>query len=209
MTSIRSFVKQLIIQRHFVTIVSGLPRSGTSMMMGALGAGGMPLLTDGERRADENNPKGYYEFERVKQLPNGDIEWLKLARGKAVKVISGLLEYLPGHYEYRIIFMERDMDEILDSQKRMLGRKGTESQQPVSEVDLRRSYQAHLGGIHAWLADQGNIKTLSVSYNEVMAKPYDVFYGIADFLEGRVDPRAMTTVVDPRLYREKKGNHSD
>ena len=134
------------------------------MMMSALAAGGMKLLTDGVRRADENNPKGYYEFEWVKQLPNGDIEWLKLARGKAVKVISGLLEYLPDHYEYRIIFMERDMDEILESQKRMLGRKRIESQQSVSENDLRRSYRAHLGGVHAWLTDQENIKTLLVSY---------------------------------------------
>ena len=179
------------------------------MMMSALAAGGMQLLDDGERQADENNPKGYYEFERVKQLPKGDIGWLKLARGKAVKVISGLLEYLPDHFAYRIIFMERDIDELLDSQKRMLGRKGIESQQPVSEDEIRHAYQAHLRGVHAWLADQGNIKTLLVSYNEAMANPYDVFHRIADFLEGRVDPRAMTTVVDPRLYREKKSDHAD
>jgi len=179
------------------------------MMMSALAAGGMQLLTDGERQADENNPKGYYEYERVKQLPKGDIGWLKLARGKAVKVISGLLEYLPDHYIYRIILMERDMDEILESQKRMLGRKGIESRQPVSEDELRRSYQAHLGVVRAWLADQVNIKTLWVSYNQAMANPYEVFHGIADFLEGRVDPRAMTTVVDPRLYREKKGDQAE
>ena len=203
MTSIRSFVKHLISQRQFITIVSGLPRSGTSMMMSALMAGGMQILTDGERQADENNPKGYYEYERVKQLSKGDFDWLELARGKAVKVISALLEYLPDDYQYRVIFMQRNMDEILRSQKRMLGRTGVRSQQEVSEDQFRLSYQAHLSHIKTWLADQSFIKTLFVSYNDAVNQPLHVFREVAYFLDAKVDPQAMTNIVDPTLCREK------
>lgn len=174
------------------------------MMMSALAAGGMLLLIDGKRLADENNPKGYYEYERVMQLSKGDSEWLLLARGKVIKVISALLEHLPDEYQYRVIFMEREMDEILDSQKRMLGRTSQGSQQPVSEDQIRNSYKTHLEKVKSWLADQSYIKTLFVSYNDAVFQPLDVFHDVADFLDGRVDPQAMTTVVDPTLYWEKK-----
>jgi len=119
MTSIRSFINRLIDKHLYITIVSGLPRSGTSMMMSALKAGGMKLLVDGKRRADENNPKGYYEYELVKQLPKRAHRWLGSAQGKALKIVSALLVYLPEHYRYRVIFVEREMEEILASQKRM------------------------------------------------------------------------------------------
>ncbi|HZD55295.1 MAG TPA: hypothetical protein VE136_01120, partial [Anaerolineales bacterium] len=99
-----------------MTIVSGLPRSGTSMMMKMLEAGGVPPLTDEIRTADRDNPKGYYEFERVKKMPDGDKAWMVEARGKSVKVISALLEHLPPQYDYKVIFMRRDMNEILASQ---------------------------------------------------------------------------------------------
>jgi len=107
-----------------IIIVSGLPRSGTSMMMKMLEAAGLEILTDHLRAADDNNPKGYYEFERVKQLKAGDFDWLPQARGKVVKIISALLEYLPNQYEYKIIFMRRNMDEVLSSQRQMLMRDG-------------------------------------------------------------------------------------
>ena len=100
----------------FVTVVSGLPRSGTSMMMKMLDAGGIPPITDNIRSADEDNPKGYYEFERVKKMPGGDTGWMKDAQGKAVKVIAALIEHLPEGYTYKVLFMRRDMDEILASQ---------------------------------------------------------------------------------------------
>src|ERR1700730_12387191 len=99
-----------------IVVVSGTPRSGTSMAMKMLDAGGMPTLTDGIRAADESNPKGYYEFERVKELDkNGDIAWLSDARGNAVKIISFLLTFLPESFDYQVIFMDRDLDEVLAS----------------------------------------------------------------------------------------------
>jgi hypothetical protein len=107
-----------------IVVVSGLPRSGTSMMMKMLEAGGIPVLTDYEREADEDNPKGYFEFERVKNLKDGDDAWLPQAKGKVVKVIAALLTDLPSSYEYEVIFMRRAMPEILASQRQMLIRRG-------------------------------------------------------------------------------------
>ena len=116
-----------------VVVVSGLPRSGTSMMMKMLEAGGLSPLIDGEREADEDNPKGYYEFERVKQLPKGDYGWLEDAQGRVVKVISGLLVHLPPTHDYRVVFMRRAMPEILASQRKMLVRRGENSDQVSDE----------------------------------------------------------------------------
>ena len=117
-------------EEKFVTVVSGLPRSGTSMMMKMIEAGGIAPLTDKIRRADDDNPKGYFEFERVKKMPDGDTAWVEDAQGKAVKVIAALLEYLPQEYTYKVLFMRRSMDEILASQKQMLIR----SEKPTDEI---------------------------------------------------------------------------
>jgi len=189
--------------KEFITLVSGLPRSGTSMMMSALKAGGMTLLTDGIRTKDENNPKGYFEYERVKKLSSGDTRWLRSAQGKAVKVISALLEYLPEGLEYRVIFMERNLAEILDSQHRMLIRDGRRMEKELSDDDLRRSYEQHLRDVKAWLAAKSGLRTLFVSYNDILRQPEQEFEKVADFLENRVEPRRMAEVVDPKLYREK------
>lgn len=205
MTSFRSCIRQLIGKHSYITIVSGLPRSGTSMMMSALQAGGMSLLTDKIRGADNSNPRGYYEYERVKKLPQGEIDWLKDARGKAVKVISALLTFLPEKFSYRVIFMERDLEEILSSQARMLERTGKEDQHPVSDEDIRTSYQTHLGEIKAWLGNQNRIETLYVSYNDILHQPLESFQQIADFLDDRVSPSAMAEIVDESLYREREG----
>lgn len=204
MTSIRSFIQKLVGSKQSITIVSGLPRSGTSMMMSALKAGGMPLLTDEVREADPNNPKGYYEFERVKKLSKGDDAWLDSASGKAVKVISALLEYLPPDYQYQVIFMERNLHEILASQRRMLVRTGKEQQHPVADETIQQSYQNHLSEVKSWLADKDWIDTLYVSYNQILQQPLEEFNRVAKFLEDRVNPRAMAKVVEPSLYREKK-----
>lgn len=204
MTSLRSFIKKLVGSKESITIVSGLPRSGTSMMMSALKAGGMPLLTDDVREADPNNPKGYYEFERVKKLPKGDDAWLDSARGSAVKVISALLEYLPPDYPYQVIFMERNILEILASQRRMLVRTGKEQQHPVADETIRQSYQNHLSEVKSWITDKDWIEPLYISYNLILQQPLEVFNRVASFLDNRVDPAAMAGVVDPSLYREKK-----
>src|ERR1700741_4498489 len=106
-----------------IVVVSGLPRSGTSMMMRMLEAGGLPIVSDGERAADIDNPKGYFELERIKNLEHEtDKSYLSAARGKAVKVISFLIKELPDENDYRVVFMRRDLDEVLTSQQKMIDR---------------------------------------------------------------------------------------
>ncbi len=185
-----------------IVIVSGLPRSGTSMMMKMLEAGGLPLLTDHQRRPDEDNPKGYYEFERVKQLPRGDIGWLKEAQGKAVKVISALLQHLPPTYRYKIIFMERDLQEVLASQRKMLIHRG-EDPDKVDDEELKRLFAKHLQQVRQWLAQQPHMEVLYVSYNALLEDPDPYIRRINAFLGGNLNEQAMREVVDPSLYRNR------
>ena len=203
MTSIRSFIKKLLNREGKITIVSGLPRSGTSMMMSALKAGGLPLLTDGLREADPNNPKGYFEYEPVKKLPKGQTNWLLSADGKAVKVISALLSYLPEDFRYQVIFMERDLDEILASQRRMLERSDKKDTQPIDDAQLRKDYQAHLENVKDWLRSQDWLSVLFISYNQVLRDPMAAFQKVGAFIEIDLDMEAMARVVDPTLYREQ------
>ena len=172
------------------------------MMMSALDAGGMPLLTDTLRQADESNPKGYFEYAPVKKMGQGVTDWVDSARGKAVKVISALLSHLPKRYGYKVIFMEREINEILASQRHMLERSGKLDENPIPDAELAQSYHDHLAEVKSWLSQQDWIQTLYVSYNEVLRQPVIVFEQVADFLDGRVDPRKMASVVDPALYRE-------
>lgn len=186
-----------------IIVVSGLPRSGTSMMMKMLAAGGVPIITDNLREADESNPKGYYEFERVKKLKENDNEWLNDARGKAVKIISVLLEYLPASHPYKIIFMRRDLDEILASQKKMLIRQGKPTDD-VSDEKLASIYQKHLANVTNWLANQPNIDVHYASYNELIAEPEQHLPLILQFLSTSLDNQAMLQVIDPSLYRQRQ-----
>lgn len=184
-----------------ITVVSGLPRSGTSMMMRMLEAGGVSPLTDNIREADEDNIKGYYEFERVKQIKE-DVKWLKEAEGKAVKLISALLKHLPIYYNYKIIFMKRDISEILASQKRMLKRRG----EPIDTVPndkMMSLFQNHLKETETWLSKQYNINTLYVNYNEIIRNPVSTVEKINDFMDGKLDTKKMVEVVDPTLYRQR------
>jgi broad-specificity NMP kinase len=185
-----------------ITIVSGLPRSGTSMMMKVLESGGIQVLTDNIRQADEDNLTGYYEFERVKQIKE-DKEWLKDAEGKAVKLISALLKHLPNTYQYRILFMHREISEILASQKQMLERRG-ENTDSVPDKTMAVLFQNHLIEVKAWLASQNNIKTLNVSYNEILKHPVSNIERINKFLGGNLNKEKMIEVVDPTLYRQRK-----
>jgi hypothetical protein len=187
-----------------ITIVSGLPRSGTSMMMKMLEAGGIPPLTDRLRTADEDNPKGYYEFERVKKLPEGDTDWLPDAAGKSVKVIAALLQYLPPNYEYSVILMRRAMDEILSSQRQMLIRRG-EDPDKIDDAVIARLFEKHMNQVEAWIATQTNIRSLDVSYNEMLKNPSGYIDKINLFLGGQLDTARMAEVVDPALYRQRQG----
>jgi hypothetical protein len=178
------------------------------MMMSALKNGGIPVLVDNLRKPDANNPKGYFEFERVKKLPKQDDHWLDSAQGKAVKIISALLTYLPDRYFYKIIFINRDMDEILASQKRMLERLNKAADDGQTDESLRQSYTDHLKDISSWLGEQSWLQTLHVSYNDILRQPEKEFQKVAVFLEHRVDPQLMAQVVDPDLYREMRNSRS-
>ena len=193
--------------RDVITVVSGLPRSGTSMMMSMLEAGGVPILTDNVRTADEDNPKGYYEFERVKQIEH-DWAWLADAPGKAVKIISELLMRLPeaAPYRFKVIFMRRHMAEILASQRQMLLRRG-EPADAVSNEQLTLLFTKHLKRFDAWAARQPNIAILYVSYNAMLEAPRDHAEQVNRFLGGGLDAEKMIAVVDKAFYRQRNGAH--
>jgi hypothetical protein len=197
----KSFRKQA--EPTFITIVSGLPRSGTSMMMKMLEAGGLPPLTDNLRLADDDNPKGYYEFERVKKMPDGDTSWVGEAQGKAVKVISALLEHLPSEYSYRVLFMERKVEEILASQKQMLIRSGKPTGE-VTDEQLAEMYGKHLDKVTTWLAEQPNFSVLYLDYGAMLAEPEKYAEQVNDFVGSPLDVDKMAGVVDPELYRQRK-----
>jgi hypothetical protein len=185
-----------------IVVVSGLPRSGTSMMMKMLEAGGIPILTDMIREADEDNIKGYYEDERVKKL-HKDNRWVFEANEKALKVISYQLRHLPPDYKYYIIFMERKIKEILLSQNKMMERRG-ETQDEVPDLIMGQLFQKHLIETKEWLNKQTNIKTIYISYNKILNNPKKSSEKIAQFLEKDFDIDKMIQVVDPDLYRQKK-----
>ncbi|MCS7061099.1 MAG: sulfotransferase domain-containing protein [Anaerolineae bacterium] len=191
----------ILMHRSVITVVSGLPRSGTSLMMKMLEAGGIPPLTDNLRAPDEDNPKGYYEFERVKKLKE-DYAWLAEAKGRAVKVISALLMYLPAEYHYRVIFMRRAMAEILASQRQMLIRRG-EPADAVSDAHMSALFEKHLQQVEAWLAVQPHIHVLYVNYNDLIAAPRAGAQRINEFLGGWLNVEAMAAAVDPTLHRQR------
>ena len=187
--------------KKIITIVSGLPRSGTSMMMRMLEAGGMRILKDEIRKADEDNPAGYYEFEKVKELKK-DPSWLENAKGKAVKIISSLLEHLPERYIYKIIFIHRNMEEILDSQRQMLIRRG-EATNEVSDEKVGKMFLKHLKKIEERLNKQSNMDVLTVHYNEILKEPAKHGEIINRFLGNTLNTKNMTDVIDQTLYRQR------
>ena len=185
-----------------ITIVSGLPRSGTSMMMRMLEAGGLEPLTDGIRAADEDNPKGYYEYERVKQIED-DKEWLEDARGKAVKMIAALLKHLPQEYRYEVVFMRRDLGEVLASQRRMLIRRG-EPTETVPDERMAELFGRHVEQVEAWIATQPNMAVLYVDHADVLDNAAKQALRVSEFLSCVLDVGAMAGVVDRSLYRQRR-----
>jgi hypothetical protein len=204
-------VPQLLRRIRFgppIILVSGLPRSGTSMMMQMLGAGGLPLVTDGLRTPDESNPEGYFELEAVKDLDKperrGDLRWLADARGRGVKILSPLLAYLPDSHNYRVIFMQRPLAEVIASQDVMLTRAGepTDLATPARVAD---ALESHLRTVHALLARRPCFDTLFVDYPEVIAQPHAAAARIARFIASPpLDAARMAMVVNARLYRQRK-----
>ncbi len=184
-----------------VVVVSGLPRSGTSMMMKMLEAGGLAVLSDGLREADTDNPKGYYEFERVKQLDKGDGEWMADAVGKVVKVIAALLEHLPPGFDYQVLFMNRHLEEVLASQGRMLEHRGEDSN--ISDEKLGELLQKHVNKTKSWVSAQPNFTLIDVDYNQMLIDPAPYVREVNQFLNGVLNEAAMARVVDPSLYRNR------
>jgi hypothetical protein len=183
-----------------IIIVSGLPRCGTSLMMQMLANGGLSVVADNIRAADTDNPRGYYEFERVKKIKQ-DASWLPDARGKAVKMVSKLLYDLPPSERYRIIFMERDMDEMLDSQEKMLTRLGRKA---APRQEIKSAFTQHLERLFQWLGQQRNIQVIRISYNDLLQRPEEQASIVREFLDCKIDLEQMVRSVDRGLYRNRK-----
>jgi hypothetical protein len=188
----------------FITIVSGLPRSGTSMMMQVLEAGGIPVLTDNIRKKDEDNPKGYYEYELVKKTKQ-DPSWVPGAQGKVVKVIYSLIYDLPSGFDYRIVFMERNLDEVLASQKTMLERSNKEGAN-VSDEKLTEVFKAQLAKFDAWIASRKEFHMLKINHRDMITSPRPQCERVNHFLDGILDLEKAMEAVDPALYRKRKDN---
>jgi len=191
-----------MMDQEMITIVSGLPRSGTSMMMKMLEAGGLRVMTDNLRTADADNPKGYYEFERVKQIEH-DRSWLPEAKGKVVKMISELIKHLPPDYKYKVIFMRRKIEETLASQRQMLIRRG-EPADKVSDERMAELFRQHLVRLDAWIKKQPNVEIMYVNYSEIMENPAEHAKQINQFLGNVLNVEAMVDVVDHSLYRQRR-----
>lgn len=186
-----------------VVIVSGLPRSGTSMLMGMLEAGGANVLSDQIRQADEDNPRGYFEYERVKNLAEDeDKSWVQDGRGKTLKVISHLLKDLPEDNFYLVLFARRDLEEVVASQNLMLKRQAKAN--PVDDAKAVDLYRKHLVNVRFLARRQANFRMLEVVYREIIDEPALCAGRINQFLGGNLDPEAMAAIVDHRLYRNRK-----
>ncbi len=185
-----------------VVVVSGLPRSGTSMAMKMLEAGGFEVVTDEVRTADVDNPKGYYEDERVKDLAEmQDKAWVRSARGKVIKVVSSLLQYLPKDNFYRVVFMRRNLREVLASQTKMLDRRSESSQ--TSDDDMLKMFTSHLDKVEFQLRFRDFFEVLYLDYRAVLEDPVGEARRINGFFGGVLDEGRMVEVVDPALYRNR------
>ena len=186
-----------------IVVVSGLPRSGTSMMMKMLDAAGIPIMTDAIRTADIDNPKGYFEFERVKDLEKDpDRSWVRDARGKALKVISFLLKDLPDDNAYQIVFMRRDIDEVLASQNKMLEHRGEDD--TTDDAIMAEAYRNHLASVRIMARKKPNWSIVEIRYDEAIRDPASVAQRVNEFLGGRFDVKRMVEAVDEKLYRNRK-----
>jgi hypothetical protein len=204
---------------ELITLVSGLPRSGTSLMMQLLEAAGLPAFTDGRRAADASNEKGYYEHDQVAALlTSPDKSWLAGARGHSLKVVAPLLAALPlkiqkstinnqqstiSSLHYRILFMEREMEEILDSQDSMLARLGKPTH---PGADIAKAYRQQVRHAKTWLTGRG-IPAMSVSYADLVHRPDEALPPLAAFLGVPEKLAAMRAVIDPTLHRARRGAH--
>ena len=179
------------------------------MLMGMLAAGGMETLTDGVRAPDDDNPRGYFELERVRQLQTGmDTAWLGEARGRCLKVISYFLKHLPPDERYRVVFVRRNLVEVLASQRRMLERRGEPAGDAGEDGRLQGAFAAHLSKVERALAARADCRVLYVEHRAAIETPRSVAEEVNRFLDGRLDVDRMASAVDPLLYRQRAGEES-
>ena len=196
----RTFRKQ---QGEPIVVVSGLPRSGTSMLMKMLDAGGMEIMTDSERTADIDNPKGYFEYERVKDLEKEtDKSYIREGRGKVLKVISFLIKDLPDDNDYRVIFMRRNLDEVLASQNKMIQRLGTEDSTAAEEA-MKEAYRNDIVRTRLLCKNRPNFELIEINYKNTIGDPVATAHSVNAFVGGHLDETAMREAVDSSLYRNR------
>ncbi len=186
-----------------IVVVSGLPRSGTSMLMNMLDAGGMEIMTDSERVADIDNPKGYFEYERVKDLEKEtDKSYVREGRGKVLKVICFLIKDLPDDNDYRVIFMRRDLEEVLASQNKMIQRLGTEDSTAAEEA-MKEAYRNDIVRTRLLCKNRPNFELIEVHYKNTVEEPNATAHRVNAFVGGHLDEAAMRAAVDGSLYRNR------
>jgi hypothetical protein len=186
-----------------ITIVSGLPRSGTSMMMRMLESGGLEIMTDSERTADNDNPKGYFEYERVKELEKEtDKSYVREGRGKALKVISFLIKDLPDDNDYRVVFMRRDLGEVITSQNKMIENRGSEDSSATTEA-MKEAYRNDIVRTRLLCKGRPNFELIEVHYSATVGSPAETASQVNAFLGGSLDEEAMRAAVDGSLYRNR------
>lgn len=185
-----------------VTIVTGVPRSGTSLVMQMLVAGGLPALCDGERAADPDNPRGYYEFEPAKRLAR-DAAWLPRAQGRVVKLAPTLLLALPPGLPYRVLLVRRRLDEVLASQRVMLARRG-EAPDAAEDARLLPALAAQLARVERELSDRKDVAWLAIEYAELVREPALTAARINHFCGGGLDAAAMAACIEPALHRQRR-----
>jgi hypothetical protein len=196
----RAFRRQ---QGEPIVVVSGLPRSGTSMLMKMLDAGGMEIMTDSERVADIDNPKGYFEYERVKDLEKEtDKSYVREGRGKVLKVISFLIKDLPDDNDYRVIFMRRNLDEVLASQNKMIHRLGTEDSTAAEEA-MKEAYRNDIVRTRLLCKNRPNFELIEINYKDTIGDPAATARSVNAFVGGHLDEAAMREAVDSSLYRNR------
>ncbi len=178
------------------------------MAMRMLEAGGVPIVTDRLRAADEDNPNGYYELERVKRLgKETDYSWLNEAQGKAIKIVSHLIMNLPCQLRYKIVFLNRAVDEVVASQNKMLARRG-EKWDASRDGRVAALFEQHLREVKAWMESQLDVEVLYLNYGEVVANPEVEAKRLSRFIGGDLDWKNMSAAVDPGLYRNRSGKHA-
>lgn len=185
--------------KNDIIVVTGLPRSGTSLVMQILQSMGIDLFTDNKRSPDQSNPRGYFEHELVKTIEY-DTSWIKKVEGKAIKIVSPLLVYLPNNYNYKIIFMDRVLDEIVQSQEKMLLVNGVPNPQIEPEV-IKQIFIKDLKQAWSWIRELSHSESLEISHSKLLKKPESELEKVNGFLNIKVDLENTLKVIDKKLYR--------